>query len=243
MQCTEPSNQIHLYPPQTNDSCQGDPVPRIDLLNESSVKALLCLLSILFPHQGPRSLYFDHCAMWTIAIPSLFGTYFQNAADFLGAVDAINNWLARWSSSTERQPDLQPIWATDRGLGMQRVQHLAEAFRDRLAKPTPLKIPLFGPDGRYFGLRIPSRHALTPPQAPSCRLEKIVVGSVSRMLRVQNLLGKGFLVGFRNGDDEGRLGASIRLRAGARLKLITVIDGSPIPDNESNPSSDEGTQR
>lgn len=239
MHFVDPKNQIHLYPPQKNASRHGDPVPRIDLLNESSVRALLCLLSILFPHQGPRPFYFDHSAMWTVSMPSVFQTDFRNAADFLGAVDAINAWFVEWSSSTERQPELQPAWATDRGINIEGVQRLAAAFRDRLAKPMPFEIPLFGPDGRNFGLRLPSRHALTPPDVPSCRLATLVVEHVVKWVRLQNLLGRSLLVRIQDTHEETWLGTAVRLRAGARLKSITVFEGAPIRSDGTNPPIDE----
>lgn len=239
MQFIQPNNQIHLYPPQHSVSCCSDPVPRIDLLNESSVRALICLLSILFPNQGPRPFYFDHLSMWTVSISSMFGTDFQNAADFLSAVDAINTWLSEWASSSERQPDLQPEWATDRGIDTERVQRLADAFRDRLARPVSFDIPLFGPEGRYFGLRIPSRHSLMPPEVPSFQLETLVVEHVVKCVRLQNLLGKSLLVQIQDADEEKWVGTAVRLRAGARLKSITVIDGAPIRRDGTSPPVDE----
>lgn len=239
MHFVDSNNQIHLYAPQKSAAPHGDPVPRVDLLNESSVRALLCLLSILFPHQGPRPFYFDHRSMWTVSMPSMFRTDFQNAADLLGAVAAINAWLAAWASSSERQPEVQPAWATDRGIDTERVQRLAEAFRDRLAKPTPFEIPLFGPDGCYYGLRLPSRHALTPPEVPRGTLATVVVEHVVKWVRLQNLLGKSLLARTQNAGEEKWLGTAVRLRAGARLKSITVIDGAPIRAEGTNPPIDE----
>jgi hypothetical protein len=240
MQFTQPNNQIHLYPPQHDVSCRGDPAPRIDLLKESSVRALICLLSILFPNQGPRPFYFDHRSMWTVSISSMFQTDFQNAADFLSAVDGINTWLVDWASSSERQPELQPAWAKDRGIDTERVQRFADAFRDRLAKPVPFEIPLFGPDGGYFGLRLPSRHALMPPEVPSFQLETLVVEHVVKCVRLQNLLGKILLVQIQDADEEKWGGTAVRLRAGARLRSITVIDGAPIRgDGTSLPVDEE----
>ena len=239
MQFVEPNNQIHLYPPQHDVSYRGDPVPRVDLLNESSVRALICLLSILFPNQGPRPFYFDHRSMWTVSISSMFQTDFRNAADFLSAVDGINTWLMDWASSSERQPDLQPEWATDRGIDTERVQRLADAFRDRLARSVSFEIPLFGPDGGCRGLRLPSRHALMPPEVPSFQLATLVVEHVVKLLRLQNLLGKSLLVRIQDTDDEKWLGTAVRLRAGARFKSITVFDGAPIRGDGTNPPIDE----
>lgn len=108
MDRTEPRNQILLYPPSTNVPRNGLAVPRLDLINESSVVALFCVLSILFPSADERPIYYDHRAMWTVAARSVLATFFRDAADFLGAVESMNAWLVDWASSADRLAPLQP---------------------------------------------------------------------------------------------------------------------------------------
>lgn len=125
---------------------------------------------------------------------------------------------------------------------MHGVQALAEAFRDELAKPMSTQIPLFDPDGRLYELRIPSRHTLTTPNAAGCTMERIVLGHVASLVRLQNTFGRSLLVKVLNDRDERLMADSFKLRLGLRPKPIVVIEATPVQGEDTLKPLKEGNQ-
>lgn len=242
MDRTEPRNQILLYPPSTDVPSNGLPVPRLDLINESSVTALFCFLSILFPSADERPIYYDHRAMWTVAARSVLATFFRDAADFLGAVESMNAWFVGWASSADRLAPLQPAWAIERGIEEVQVRDFAEAILSELAVSKPQRIRFFGPDGGAYSLEIPSRPALCPPTVESERVADFVFECVDSLDCFQNAFGRRVYVRVRADEHKEAVSGRVKLKRGARTNLIAVFDGVPITYRQEGKNDPEKSE-
>lgn len=172
---------------------------RDDLVRQLDVLGLMMVAEIFLGATADKIRLLDTGAALVIE-PGMLRGAFCSVEELLTVVPLLNQWLSEWASSPKRVPDLQPLWATSRGIESSQVGAIARMVLEHLASTETRRIRMPGGD---LVLRVPVRQSL---QAPTCVVAKAShpheIARVEEMELLQSVTGETFLAPIANGTGD-----------------------------------------
>lgn len=162
-------HKLYLYCMDAGDSQrESDPPIQIDLLRRRDLQAAASMAQFAFSLPDRPRFCWDSTSAWLDCSPGIPGIYlpaFSHAQDFICALPQLQIWLAAWSESPGRTPDLEPAWATERNLDTKAVNQFAALIEQHLSALKTRRICYSDADGCEAILLIPPRSSLSLPPA------------------------------------------------------------------------------
>lgn len=176
-------HRIHLY-------ANAEPVPRppgtqpplrVELLPQGDLHDLMLLVAIMFSIPGLPALRWNNTSAWLDIPPMVAAPVFGGSSGFIAALPELQAWLAAWSMSERRQPDLAPDWAQRLKVDQKTVEEIADAIRRELATADETVLRFCDASGNEQRFIIPARASLRLPRVPVARTNVLVVKAVQRV--------------------------------------------------------------